>query len=312
MKYILIILISLLPSISYAGEAKDLAEDPVLEQRMVHLAQNLRCLVCQNESLASSRADLAKDLRQEVREKMKQGMTDQQIIDFLVSKYGDFVLFDPPMKRYTILLWYGPFALLLIGLAGLVYQLRKRKNAVPEVQLSAEEAQRAAALLNEPKDPQDMMLFWILCAALSLVAVLFIALPLWRKSSSPDEVLRDAANLEILRDQAAELEVDLHNGLLTEEAYNQGMTELESRLLEEVKITEQPAAKPPRNPAKVLAIALAVLLPVVSVSLYWTLGNPDALSPQDMIVADAEGVVHSPEALAKAGKEGAAGFQRPE
>jgi cytochrome c-type biogenesis protein CcmH len=154
MKYLLILLISLLPAFSYAGQAKDLAEDPVLEQRMVNLAQNLRCLVCQNESLASSRADLAKDLRQEVREKMKQGMTDQQIIDFLVSKYGDFVLFDPPMKSYTILLWYGPFALLLLGLAGLVYQLRKRKNAVPEVHLSAEEAQRAAALLNEPKDPQ--------------------------------------------------------------------------------------------------------------------------------------------------------------
>jgi len=154
MKYLLILLISLLPSFSYAGQAKDLAEDPVLEQRMVNLAQNLRCLVCQNESLASSRADLAKDLRQEVREKMKQGMTDQQIIDFLVSKYGDFVLFDPPMKSYTILLWYGPFALLLLGLAGLVYQLRKRKNAASEIQLSSEEAQRAAALLNEPKDPQ--------------------------------------------------------------------------------------------------------------------------------------------------------------
>lgn len=154
MKYLLILLISLLPAFSYAGQAKDMAEDPVLEQRMVNLAQNLRCLVCQNESLASSRADLAQDLRQEVREKMKQGMTDQQIIDFLVSKYGDFVLFDPPMKSYTILLWYGPFGLLLLGLAGLVYQLRKRKNAVPEVQLSAEEAQRAAALLNEPKDPQ--------------------------------------------------------------------------------------------------------------------------------------------------------------
>ena len=154
MKYLLILLISLLPAISHAGEAKDMAEDPVLEQRMVHLAQNLRCLVCQNESLASSRADLAKDLRQEVREKMKQGMTDQQIIDFLVSKYGDFVLFDPPMKTDTILLWYGPFALLLIGLVRLAYQLRKRKNAVPEVRLSAEEAQRAADLLNEPKDPQ--------------------------------------------------------------------------------------------------------------------------------------------------------------
>lgn len=154
MKYLLILLICLLPAYSYAGEAKDLADDPVLEQRMVKLAENLRCLVCQNESLASSRSDLAKDLRQEVREKMKQGMSDQEIIDFLVSKYGDFVLFDPPMKSYTILLWYGPFALLLIGLVGLVIQLRKRKNAVPETQLSAEQAQRAAALLNSPKDAQ--------------------------------------------------------------------------------------------------------------------------------------------------------------
>ena len=154
MKYLLILLMCLLPAYSYAGEAKDLADDPVLEQRMVKLAENLRCLVCQNESLASSRSDLAKDLRQEVREKMKQGMSDQEIIDFLVSKYGDFVLFDPPMKSYTILLWYGPFALLLIGLVGLVIQLRKRKNGVPETQLSAEQAQRAAALLNSPKDAQ--------------------------------------------------------------------------------------------------------------------------------------------------------------
>lgn len=154
MKHLLILMICLLPAFSYAGEAKDLAEDPVLEQRMVNLAQNLRCLVCQNESLASSRSDLAKDLRQEVREKMKQGMSDKEITDFLVSKYGDFVLFDPPMKSYTILLWYGPFALLLIGLVGLVIQLRKRKTATPETQLSAEQAQRAAALLNTPKDAQ--------------------------------------------------------------------------------------------------------------------------------------------------------------
>jgi cytochrome c-type biogenesis protein CcmH len=154
MKHLLILLICLLPTFSYAGEAKDLAEDPVLEKRMIGLAENLRCLVCQNESLASSRADLAKDLRQEVREKMKQGMTDQEIIDFLVSKYGDFVLFDPPMKSYTILLWYGPFALLLIGLVGLVIQLRKRQKAAPETQLSEEQARRAADLLNSPKDAQ--------------------------------------------------------------------------------------------------------------------------------------------------------------
>jgi cytochrome c-type biogenesis protein CcmH len=148
------LLICLLPAFSYAGVAKDLAEDPVLEKRMIGLAENLRCLVCQNESLASSRSDLAKDLRQEVREQMQKGMTDQQIIDYLVSRYGDFVLFDPPVKSYTLLLWYGPFALLLIGLAGLVFQLRKRKNAPPENQLSAEEAHRAEALLNPPKDSQ--------------------------------------------------------------------------------------------------------------------------------------------------------------
>ena len=85
---------------------------------------------------------------------MQQGMSDKEIIDFLVSKYGDFVLFDPPVKSYTLLLWYGPFALLLIGLAGLVFQLRTRKKQIPEASLTAEEAQRAAALLNIPKDPQ--------------------------------------------------------------------------------------------------------------------------------------------------------------
>ncbi len=154
MKYILMLLICLLPTFSYAGEAKDLAEDPVLEKRMIGLAENLRCLVCQNESLASSRSDLAKDLRQEVREQMKKGMSDKEIIDYLVSRYGDFVLFDPPMKSYTILLWYGPFALLLIGLIGLVFQLRKRKTEVSDAVLSSEDAQRAAALLNTPKDSQ--------------------------------------------------------------------------------------------------------------------------------------------------------------
>jgi len=154
MKYLLILLICLMPAFSYAGEAKDLAEDPVLEQRMVKLAEKLRCLVCQNESLASSRSDLAKDLRQEVREQMKKGMSDQEIIDYLVARYGDFVLFDPPMKRYTLLLWYGPFALLLIGIVGLVIQMRKRKTQISEATLSTEDAQRAAALLNTPKDSQ--------------------------------------------------------------------------------------------------------------------------------------------------------------
>jgi cytochrome c-type biogenesis protein CcmH len=147
-----------------------------------------------------------------------------------------------------------------------------------------------------------MILFWTLCAALLLVAVLFISLPLWRKAQSNNDVLRDAANLGILRDQATELEVDLHNGLLTQDAYEQGKSELQSRLMEEVKITEQPV-RPPRNPAKVLAIVLAVMLPLFSVLLYLTLGNIDALSPQEIIAADANGIIRSEEGLQRLEKK---------
>ncbi len=161
MRYLLILLVCLLPAFSHAGEAKDMAADPVLEKRMVGLAEKLRCLVCQNESLASSHAELAEDLRREVREQMQKGMSDQEIIDYLVSRYGDFVLYDPPMKKTTILLWFGPFILLLAGIGMLVFQLRKRKNQVPEIELSAEDARRAAELLdeapaspNQPKGPQ--------------------------------------------------------------------------------------------------------------------------------------------------------------
>ncbi len=152
MRWLAIVLLGMLPLFAHAGEAKDLATDPVLEKRMVGLAEKLRCLVCQNESLASSRADLAEDLRREVREQMAQGKTDQQIIDYLVARYGDFVLYDPPMKSYTVLLWFGPFGLLLIGVGILFYQLRKRRKVVPEAQLSDEAQKRAEALLNEDKD----------------------------------------------------------------------------------------------------------------------------------------------------------------
>ncbi len=152
MKKILILLFCLLPTFSYAGEAKDLAADPVLEKRMIGLAERLRCLVCQNESLASSHAELAEDLRREVREQMSQGKSDQEIIDYLVARYGDFVLYEPPVKRYTLLLWFGPFALLLIGVGVLVYQLRKRRRLIQDTELSPEAHQRAASLLNEEEN----------------------------------------------------------------------------------------------------------------------------------------------------------------
>jgi len=154
MKRLLMLLLCLLPVFGYAGEAKDMAADPVLEKRMIGLAENLRCLVCQNESLASSHAELAEDLRREVREQMKKGLSDQEIIDYLVARYGDFVLYKPPVKSYTMVLWFGPFMLFLVAGGALFYQLRKRRQSVPETDLTPEAQQRAAAMLNNDKENQ--------------------------------------------------------------------------------------------------------------------------------------------------------------
>ncbi len=155
-----------------------------------------------------------------------------------------------------------------------------------------------------------MTLFWIICAVLLIVALPFVVLPLWRSgNNAAGEVRRDAANLEILRDQLAELEADLGDGMLTQEAYEQGKRELQARLLEEVKLSEQPA-RPPRHPAKILAIVLAILLPSVSVPLYLTTGNTKALSPQqDTVMAGDFGVIRSEAKLQELEKELA---QRPE
>ncbi|GAB4564357.1 MAG: cytochrome c-type biogenesis protein CcmH [Rhizobacter sp.] len=117
----------------------------MVEQRLVHIAEELRCLVCQNESLAGSRADLALDLKREIRQLIKQGKTDQEVRDFLVTRYGDYVLYRPPVKPTTWLLWGGPFVLLAAGLAGLIVFLRKRRPA--EAALSPEDQRRAEALL---------------------------------------------------------------------------------------------------------------------------------------------------------------------
>lgn len=154
MRRLVFALLCLMPLFVYAGEAKDLAADPVIEKRMIGLAENLRCLVCQNESLASSHAELAEDLRREVREQISKGKSDQEIVEYLVARYGDFVLYKPPVKSYTVLLWFGPFALLLAGIGLLVFQLRKRRQSVPEVALSEEAQARADSLLNNEKENQ--------------------------------------------------------------------------------------------------------------------------------------------------------------
>lgn len=134
-----------------AKEASLLAEDPLVEQRLIAISEELRCLVCQNESLAGSRADLAMDLRRELRSLIKQGKTDAEIREFMVSRYGDFVLYRPPVKPITWLLWAGPFGLMAVGLGALFVYLRRRNTEVASTtaDLTKEESQRAEALLRE-------------------------------------------------------------------------------------------------------------------------------------------------------------------
>lgn len=134
---------------AWAGEARPLAEDPAVEERLKHLAVELRCLVCQNQTLADSNAPLAEDLRREVREKIVQGMNDKEIIDFLVSRYGDFVLYRPPLKSTTTLLWVGPFVLLVGGGIALVVALKRRGKKVADAAITEEEHRRVEQLLSE-------------------------------------------------------------------------------------------------------------------------------------------------------------------
>jgi cytochrome c-type biogenesis protein CcmH len=131
-----------------ADQAQPLGEDPEVEKRLTKLSQELRCLVCQNETLADSRADLAEDLRREIRIQIKAGKSDKEIIDFLTSRYGEFVLYRPVVGPKTYLLWFGPFLLLLTGLALLFRYVKTRRDMIAEVPLSTEEQQRVAELLS--------------------------------------------------------------------------------------------------------------------------------------------------------------------
>jgi cytochrome c-type biogenesis protein CcmH len=115
-----------------AKEAAPAAADPVLEERMLAVASELRCLVCQNQTIADSHADLAVDLRNQVRDMLRKGQSEREIIDYMTARYGDFVLYRPPVKATTALLWYGPGLLLVGGLAVLWLVLRRRSRMAPE------------------------------------------------------------------------------------------------------------------------------------------------------------------------------------
>ena len=142
-KQIFLILLALGLSFNViAAEAQRVSDDPVLEAKVQSLSEVLRCLVCQNQNLADSHADLAIDLKNQVRDMLREGKSEKQVIDYMVERYGDFVLYSPPLKTTTWLLWAGPFILLAGGLAGLFMMLKRRRER--EIPL-LDEVQRSAA-----------------------------------------------------------------------------------------------------------------------------------------------------------------------
>jgi len=149
-------LLAILLAVSLSAQARDAApqaalpstDDPVIEQRLVNLAEDLRCLVCQNESLAGSRAALAEDLRREIRTQMKAGKNDREVVAYLTERYGDFVLYRPPFKPVTWLLWLGPVLFLGIG-GGAWYLTLRRRRDVQAVPLDEKKRAAAAQLLEE-------------------------------------------------------------------------------------------------------------------------------------------------------------------
>jgi cytochrome c-type biogenesis protein CcmH len=132
-----------------AKEAEPNAQDPVVEARMVHISEELRCMVCQNESLASSHAELAGDLREEVRSLIRQNKTDDEIKAFLITRYGDFVLYRPTVKPMTWALWFGPFVLLLVALTAMLMYLRQRQRQAPQTGWTDEQLKKAERLLKD-------------------------------------------------------------------------------------------------------------------------------------------------------------------
>ncbi|HJV83434.1 MAG TPA: cytochrome c-type biogenesis protein [Noviherbaspirillum sp.] len=142
--------------LSFAAQAKEAppaAADPALEKRMLDLTEQLRCLVCQNQTIADSHAELAVDLKNQVREKLAAGMSDKDVINYMVERYGDFVLYKPPVKGITWLLWFGPFLLLVGGIAVLVVKVKGR--GAPTDNVPEEELKRAASLLKDANTPKD-------------------------------------------------------------------------------------------------------------------------------------------------------------
>jgi len=150
--FLAVLLLSSLGMAVHAVEPGEMLSDPALEARARAISRDIRCLVCQNQSIDDSQAELAHDLRVLIRERLQAGDSDAQVRDFLVARYGDFVLLEPPLKPKTYLLWFGPAAILLVALLSIAIYFRRRRNEPAPAALSAEEQARLRALLADDAD----------------------------------------------------------------------------------------------------------------------------------------------------------------
>jgi cytochrome c-type biogenesis protein CcmH len=146
---LLILFLVLLPLTALAVQPDEVLPDAALEARARAISQNVRCLVCQNQSIDDSDAPLARDLRLLIRERLKAGDSDNQIYDFLTARYGDFVLLRPPVKPATWLLWFGPAVVLVLGAIALVFWFRRRAAAVEQTPISDEERAQLKRLIED-------------------------------------------------------------------------------------------------------------------------------------------------------------------
>ena len=144
---LMLILLLVLPLPVLAQTAQPTPDDPVSNKRAVQLAEQLRCLVCQNQSRADSHAELAVDLRRQIREQIAQGKSDSAVVDFMVERYGEFVLYRPPMRTATWLLWFGPPLLLVLGIVLLLRYVRTRRTRIEQGPLTDAEQRAAQSLL---------------------------------------------------------------------------------------------------------------------------------------------------------------------
>ncbi len=151
-------LLLLSTSMVVANEATSMAKDPVLEAQVMAISHELRCLVCQNQTIADSDAELAIDLRNQVREMIVAGKDEDEIVDYMVVRYGDFIRYRPPVQPTTYVLWFGPFILFAVGLGILVLNIRSRRRNTSEAdeeQLSTDERERVKTLLKQTSGDEN-------------------------------------------------------------------------------------------------------------------------------------------------------------